>query len=117
MLLTIMLITFMVLLSVFNGLAEAQQGTATAKGKVKTAKNLVFEKTGPGSLYLSGKVYRYSLDCDFDGVSGEPIGRSALVPGNRVDIVYLTEKFTTEDYPFDPRDSVLTRVQVVSTRK
>ncbi|MFH1112479.1 MAG: hypothetical protein V1792_01030 [Pseudomonadota bacterium] len=111
-------IVFLMLLSWTVILASAQDETpqqTLKQGTVLQKAKLIVQKIEPRLLQLSGGVYLYSGATDFLDTSGEKISRNSIPVGSVVNIVYMTDKDTAEDYPFHVKDKVLIKVQVAAT--
>lgn len=101
-------------------LASAQderQGGAAKKGTIETANKLAVQKYGHNSIFLSGSWYRFSGTTKFLDEAGQRIPVKAIPIGSLVNIRYITDKDTAEDYPFTPKDKVLLTIQVVQAAK
>ncbi len=98
-------------------LASAQDETpkkVLKKGTTHTANKLIVQKYELRSVYLSGTVYRLTGSTDILDASGQRISKKSVPVGSLVNIVYVTDKDTTEAYPFNVKDKVLLKMQVVA---
>ena len=113
-------IMFLMLFSWTVILASAQDEVVQKtlkKGTVNQGSKLVVQNYSPGLVQLNGVWYKFSGATDFLDTAGARISRKSIPVGTMVNIVYITDRDTTEDYPFNPKDKVLTKVQVVATTK
>ncbi len=113
-------IMFLMLFSWTVILASAQDEVVQKtlkKGTVHQGSKLVVQQYGFHMMQINGVWYKFYGATEFLDSSGERISRKSIPTGCLVNIVYITDKDTTEMYQFDPRDKVLTRVQVVATTK
>jgi hypothetical protein len=101
--------------------AQAQGAKPTeaslAKRTRHSASGLVVDRYVMGMVMLSGQAYRVAKFTQMTASGGTRISGSDLKKNQTVDIEYYQGGKTDEQYPFDPTDKVLIKLQVVGTKK